>query len=50
MRYVFFNIYGESARGIAPTDSYEKALANGKMFELEVYDQVEEKVIWDPQK
>ena len=46
--YIFFDVYGEPARGIEPTGDREVALAKGRQFELEVFDTCEEKTIFDP--
>ena len=48
--YVFFDIYGEPARGIAPTDRRDLAIRWGKQFGLEVFDAYEEETIYDPRK
>ena len=48
--YVYFNVYGEPARGIEPTENRELAIRNGKMFELVVFDTAEEMDIYDPRK
>lgn len=36
--YTYFNIYGESANGIEPTEDLETAVKNANSFELIVYD------------
>ena len=46
--YVYFDIYGEPARGIDPTTNREEAISNGKRFGLEVFDAWEEITIFDP--
>lgn len=48
--YVYFNVYGEPARGIEPTENRELAIRNGKMFELVVFDTDTEMDIYDPRK
>lgn len=48
--YVYFDIYGEPARGIEPTENKLVALTNGKMFGLEVFDTCDETTIYDPRK
>lgn len=48
--YVYFNVYGEPARGIEPTENRDLAIRNGKMFELVVFDTVEEMDIYDPRR
>ena len=46
--YIFFDIYGSFARGVAPTDNKAKALEIGRRFMLEVYDAWDEVTIYDP--
>ncbi len=48
--YVFFDIYGEPARGIEPTENKAKAIAQGKSFGLEVFDTCDEMTVYDPRK
>lgn len=48
--YVFFNIYGEEAKGIEPTTNKADALEKGKRFGLEVFDAYDEVTIYDPRK
>lgn len=48
--YVYFDIYGEPARGIEPTEDRNLAIANSKRFMLEVFDTCDEITVYDPRK
>lgn len=50
MSYVYFDIYGESARGIEPTNDIDEAIKNGTIYGLEVFDTCNGKVVYDPRK
>lgn len=47
MCYIFFDIYGELARGVAPTENKAKALEIGKRFMIDVYDTYDEITIYE---
>lgn len=45
--YVFYNVYGEVARGIEPTQDLQKAIELADRFELIVYDTETAKDVYD---
>lgn len=46
--FIYHDVYGGVATGIEPTENKEEAIANGKNFGLEVFDEDSNRVIYDP--
>lgn len=48
MRYIFYDLYGDVARGIEPTDDLHEAIKSAKNYCLEVYDTATETTLYHP--